>query len=148
MNPPPKSFSHLHDDRDLRAGHDRMYSTGHPLSHLAVCHGGLTPPLLSHICPAQGDPDQGGEDRALGWDHPYQEDLEMEETMSQGKLTDEQKARYLLHPHNCPFCNSDSINEGETEGDGSHHFCTIDCDDCGRKWIEQYKLEGIEDADE
>ena len=58
-------------------------------------------------------------------------------------ITSEQKAAYLKNPSRCPFCGgSDLEGEGyDYDGDPAQ---TIECQDCGRSWLDIFTLTDIE----
>ena len=58
-------------------------------------------------------------------------------------FTKEQVAQYLEDGGNhCPYCASKDVSAGAFDGEG---LCqTVECQACGRKWLDVYKLVSIE----
>jgi len=42
----------------------------------------------------------------------------------------------------CPFCRSERIDGGDWDAMGEHAVQACKCDDCGREWLDQYRLIG------
>jgi len=62
-------------------------------------------------------------------------------------LSKEQKEDYIstggLH---CPFCSSSNISAGVWEGEAEGQ--KVDCEDCGKRWWDIYKLVDIEEIEQ
>jgi hypothetical protein len=57
-------------------------------------------------------------------------------------LTDKQ---YLKNPTICPVCRSSDISGGQVDVDMGSCWQEIECEDCGAKWTDIYKLIGYAD---
>ena len=61
--------------------------------------------------------------------------------------------KYLKNPDDCPFCeNKDGKGLNADNNDISPEtnllWRNIKCNDCGRRWVEQFRLELISDLEE
>ena len=63
-------------------------------------------------------------------------------------LTDEQKAEYLEHAGQCPFCQDWNIDGGSVEVDGTAATQTANCNACGAAWVDTYTLTSVTVTDE
>jgi transposase-like protein len=61
-------------------------------------------------------------------------------------LTPEAIARYVKHPYNCPYCQSENIGiiDRDSELDFISQKCK--CQDCSKVWVEIYQLTDIEEG--
>ncbi|MDD5510816.1 MAG: hypothetical protein PHI12_08400 [Dehalococcoidales bacterium] len=59
-------------------------------------------------------------------------------------LTDEQRAKYLQSPYECPFCGVREIDA--LEWDGELAAQKITCRKCCRSWWDYYKLVDVEEV--
>lgn len=72
-----------------------------------------------------------------------------ENTASRPKLTAAQTAEYVrIGGIRCPFCDSDDISCGRIEPEASGAYANCSCDTCHEEWIDEYKLVGVEPAEE
>ena len=55
------------------------------------------------------------------------------------------QAEYLASLSHCPFCDSDQIEGGFLEMDGSSAWQPVVCNDCGKGWNDIYNLVGYEE---
>lgn len=64
-------------------------------------------------------------------------------------LTEAQIKEYLEKVgQHCPYCNSENLLVGDNQFDGTTGWEAIECEDCHKRWIDQYTLTGItEDMD-
>ena len=69
--------------------------------------------------------------------------------MTKQPLTNLQVRRYLdSHGDSCPFCRSQEIHSGPLDADGSRAYADCKCHKCGRYWTDEWRLTGIDTADE
>ena len=67
----------------------------------------------------------------------------------ESELSEKQKADYVKgHGSECPYCGSSEINLFDFENDGKYFksekfFNDMVCEDCGRRWTEEYILNNI-----
>lgn len=63
-------------------------------------------------------------------------------------LTAKQKKKYLADSSKCPYCGSSSIEGSNEDDEGDDKFQNISCDDCGREWVDIYKLAEVDDGEQ
>jgi hypothetical protein len=63
------------------------------------------------------------------------------------KLTPEQKAAYLADSGRCPYCGEEGVEGAEVECEGDKHYQNINCNACGRDWVDVYTLSEIEEGE-
>lgn len=68
--------------------------------------------------------------------------------MLYANLTPEQKAAYLADDSACPFCSSTNFVGEQLERTGNEVHQSITCDDCGRNWLDIYKLSDVEEGEQ
>lgn len=62
-------------------------------------------------------------------------------------LSQKQKQKYVKSAGaRCPYCNSDDIEAGKLEADGSSAWCGVECHSCGKEWSDVYALTTIEEG--
>jgi transposase-like protein len=60
------------------------------------------------------------------------------------KLTEEQKAEYLMHGGTrCPYCKSTEVDADSPECDGTVGWANVCCETCRSEWTDQWSLTGI-----
>jgi transposase-like protein len=47
----------------------------------------------------------------------------------------------------CPACDSESIEAGSIEVEGSAGWCNVFCHDCGSEWVDEFLLTGYDHFD-
>jgi len=57
------------------------------------------------------------------------------------------KAEYIKHPNNCPFCGSDDISADDDLYEGNTILREIDCNACEERWYEVFTLTDIQMRD-
>ena len=60
-------------------------------------------------------------------------------------LTEEQKSKYLISPHLCPYCGSDELSLGKVTADINRAVQNISCRQCKKRWTNIYALIRIEE---
>jgi len=53
--------------------------------------------------------------------------------------------QYPKSQNNCPFCDSNNLDGGEWDAEGTMSWQRIECIDCGKKWDDIYTLQGYEE---
>jgi len=61
------------------------------------------------------------------------------------KLTVKKKRSYLRHGSCCPYCGSISITGESVDIDGTGAWQEVDCQECGRRWRDVYRLADVEE---
>ena len=54
-------------------------------------------------------------------------------------ITKEMIEKYIKYPNHCPFCGSSNITASDFDGDQE----TVECEDCGEEWHEEFKIVNI-----
>jgi transposase-like protein len=66
-------------------------------------------------------------------------------------FTKEQEKEYLSRRGTrCPYCKGTDISSDHSDiatGGPDELFPKVTCDDCGKTWIEQYQLVGIQESE-
>ena len=63
-------------------------------------------------------------------------------------MTEAQKKKYLENPTQCPMCESGDIVAGHADFDGTVCSQSVECEDCGYKWQDIYRLSDVEEDEE
>mgnify|MGYP003338229219 CR=1 FL=1 len=69
--------------------------------------------------------------------------------MKQAEITKEIQQKYLARPDDCPFCDNAGgeglhAHNNDIEPDVDYLYRNVTCRDCGREWVEQFRLELID----
>ena len=64
------------------------------------------------------------------------------------KLTTGKKRSYLRRGSCCPYCRSESITGESVDIGDAQALQEVDCQDCGRRWHDVYRLADVEVMDE
>ena len=60
------------------------------------------------------------------------------------KITEANKAKYLKAKGcHCPYCGSKQISADPPEADGGEVSSQVICEDCGKTWIDVFKLADV-----
>lgn len=51
---------------------------------------------------------------------------------------------YLKDSAKCPHCQSKDIDGNEIQCEGDSHYQTIQCNNCGRSWVDIYTLTDVD----
>jgi hypothetical protein len=60
-------------------------------------------------------------------------------------LTEEQKKKYLVSPHLCPYCGSGEVSLGKVTLDVNRTAQYISCRQCKKRWMNIYALTRMEE---
>lgn len=63
-------------------------------------------------------------------------------------LTPEQKAAYLAASSRCPYCQSSDVEGDRHDYAGDEVAQNIHCNDCGREWVDVYRLAEVDDGEQ
>ena len=63
-------------------------------------------------------------------------------------LTAARKLAYLRRGSCCPYCRSESITGESVDIEGRQASQEVDCQECGRRWHDVYRLADVEVMDE
>jgi transcription elongation factor Elf1 len=58
------------------------------------------------------------------------------------KTTKQLEQQYLKNPNICPFCGSSNISADRPETDYNQVTINVDCDNCNKNWVEEFKMTG------
>lgn len=65
---------------------------------------------------------------------------------SEAKILTKDLEEYLKSPNHCPYCGSVKIDSDRMEVDDNDRVnAIVECDDCGRKWRDIYKVVEVEE---
>jgi len=43
----------------------------------------------------------------------------------------------------CPFCGKEGVQAGDNDFEGNYVWQNVSCDECGKEWTDQYRMDGI-----
>ena len=61
------------------------------------------------------------------------------------RLTAARKRSYLQRGGCCPYCRSESISGESVDIDSNRAFQEVSCSECGRSWLDIYRLTDVEE---
>ena len=62
-------------------------------------------------------------------------------------LTKKQVKQYLKSETTCPYCGGQDITGSSVEVEAGGAYQTITCEECGKSWLDIYKLVDIQEID-
>ena len=63
-------------------------------------------------------------------------------------FTKEQKQKYLENPEVCPFCGKEYLTGRHFNGSYNQAWREIECDSCGKEWMELFTMTDIEEQED